>query len=145
MTVIITHRINRIIVNALTDTGTSNSGCILAAYLFGSTVSGSDTPNSDLDLAFLLAALSYKTDPVQAIKLPYLLATRIGMEADYATDVTILNSASLELAYEVITTGVCIYESDANLRLEYEIAVKGMFFDFKPFLYELREKSIAGL
>jgi len=52
--------------------------------------------------------------------------------------VVILNAASVETAYQVITTGELLYEKDAADRLEYEIALKGMYFDFKPFLDELR-------
>jgi hypothetical protein len=39
----------------------------------------------------------------------------------------------------VITTGKLLYENDPDDRFEYEIALKGMYFDFKPFLDELRK------
>lgn len=118
------------------------SDAILAIYVFGSTVSGNDTPSSDIDIAFLLAPGTYKTDPVLAIQPPYLIATQLGMRMNRQTDVAILNAASLEMAFEIITTGECVYEKDASQRLEYEIALKGMFFDFKPFLDELRANCV---
>lgn len=118
---------------------------ILAIYLFGSTVSGKNTLSSDIDIAFLVAPDAYKADPVSAIRQPYLVAAEIGMRMKTQTDVTILNSASLEMAFEIITTGDCLYEKDTDRRLEYEIALKGMFFDFKPFLDELRAGCIAAL
>jgi len=75
----------------------------------------------------------------------HLIAAQVGMKFDRQTDVMILNSASLELAYEVVTSGKCIFEFDPNLRMEYEIKIKGMYFDFRPFLEKLRAKSLAHL
>jgi hypothetical protein len=51
----------------------------------------------------------------------------------------------LELAYEIMVTGKCIYELDSELRLDYEIKIRGMYFDFKPFLSELRLNSLSKL
>jgi hypothetical protein len=64
---------------------------------------------------------------------------------DRKTDVTILNSASLEIAYEILTSGRCILETNSEKRLEYEIAVRGMYFDFKPFLDKIRTDCIKAL
>jgi hypothetical protein len=36
-------------------------------------------------------------------------------------------------------------ESDVELRLQYEIKIKGMYFDFQPFLSGLRVRKIAKL
>jgi len=57
------------------------------------------------------------------------------------TDVIILNSSSLEIAYEVIKTGRCLYEYDIDIRLEYEAKIRGMYFDFRPFLMDFRSKT----
>jgi hypothetical protein len=51
----------------------------------------------------------------------------------------------LEIAYEVVSTGRCIYELNSDKRLEYEAKIRGMYFDFKPFLEELRAKSLTQL
>ena len=75
----------------------------------------------------------------------HLVGTKVGMKFDRQTDVMILNSASLELACEVITTGKCAYELDPDLRIEYEIKIKGMYFDFRPFLEKIRARSLAQL
>ena len=118
---------------------------ILAVYVFGSMLSGRSKQESDIDIAALLDEKSYKADPVAAIAPVYLAATHVGMALDRETDVTILNSASLEIAYEILTSGRCILETDPEKRLEYEIAVKGMYFDFKPFLDKLRKDCIKAL
>lgn len=75
----------------------------------------------------------------------YLAVTRAGMALEKKTDVSILNSASLEMAYEVVASGRCILETDSEKRLNYEIAIRGMYFDFKPFLDQLRTNCINAL
>ncbi len=62
-----------------------------------------------------------------------------------ADDVTILNGSSVEMAYEVVTTGQCIYQADPDMRLEYEAKARGMYFDFRPFLLEMRSRCLASL
>ena len=118
---------------------------IVSIYLFGSILKGNAGKISDIDLAFLLDEKAYKSDAIIAMSPAHLIAAQVGMKFDRQTDVMILNSASLELAYEVVTSGKCIFEFDPNLRMEYEIKIKGMYFDFRPFLEELRAKSLAHL
>ena len=118
---------------------------IVCGYLFGSILKGKAGKKSDIDLAFLLDEKAYKSDAIIAMSPAHLIAAKVGTQLDRETDVTILNSASLEIAYEVVTTGKCIFEIDPDLRMEYEIKIKGMYFDFRPFLEELRAKSLAHL
>jgi len=35
--------------------------------------------------------------------------------------------------------------SDKDKKIEYEIKIRGLYFDFKPFLEELRSKTIKNL
>jgi predicted nucleotidyltransferase len=118
---------------------------IVSVYIFGSFLKGNSGKASDIDLAFLLDEKAYKSDPIVAMSPAHLIAAKVGMQLDRETDVTILNSASLEMAYEVVTSGKCLFELDPDLRMEYEIKIKGMYFDFRPFLEELRAKSLAHL
>ena len=118
---------------------------IAVVYLFGSCLKGDTGKTSDIDLAFLLDENAYKADPIEAMSLPHLIAVRVGMEFNKQTDVVILNSASIEIAYELVTTGKCLFELDPDLKMEYELKIKGMYFDFKPFLEELRARSLAQL
>ena len=124
---------------------TDSQGVIAVVYLFGSFLRGGLRIDSDIDLAFLLDEKAYKSDPIIAMSPAHLIAAKVGMQLDRETDVTILNSASLEMAYEVVTSGKCLFELDPDLRMEYEIKIKGMYFDFRPFLEELRAKSLAHL
>jgi predicted nucleotidyltransferase len=118
---------------------------VMAVYLFGSSITGETKNASDIDLAFLLHEKSYKINPIIAISPAYLIAAEIAMRFDRETDVTILNSSSLELAYEIMVTGKCIYEADSEVRLDYGNKIRGMYFDFKPFLDELRLNSLVKL
>jgi predicted nucleotidyltransferase len=118
---------------------------IVAVYLFGSCIRDETEKAADIDLAFLLDEQAYKADPISTISPAYLIASGIAMHFDKETDVTILNSSSLELSYEIMITGKCLYEADAEVRLDYEIKIKSMYFDFKPFLLELRLNSITKL
>ena len=118
---------------------------ILVVYLFGSFLSESQKITSDIDLAFLIDEKRYASDPVRAVSPAFLIATKLGMALDRETDVTVLNSASLEIAYEVVTTGRCIYEEEPERRFEYESKMRGMYFDFRPFIEQLRAESMNQL
>jgi predicted nucleotidyltransferase len=122
-----------------------SSSAITGVYIFGSTVTGRPAVTSDVDLAFLLDEDTYKADPLAASAPCYLAATKVGMEFEKKTDVTILNAASLEMAYEIVTSGLCLFAPDPEKRLEYEAALRGMYFDFKPFLDELRSNTLSHL
>ncbi|MCA1795655.1 MAG: nucleotidyltransferase domain-containing protein [Desulfobacteraceae bacterium] len=116
---------------------------IRAAYLFGSVLDEDRfKSSSDIDLAFLLKNFDYAKDPLTASYNAYHISTQVSFETGRRTDVVILNAASVETAYQVITTGELLYEKDGADRLEYEIALKGMYFDFKPFLDELRSGKL---
>ena len=118
---------------------------IVAGYLFGSSITDNARTDSDIDLAFLLDHKAYKLDPLAASAPCYMAATKVGMRLKKETDVIILNASSLEIAYDVVTSGLCFLETDLEKRLDYEIALRGMYFDFKPFLDELRERCISNL
>jgi predicted nucleotidyltransferase len=118
---------------------------VVAAYIFGSCARDLAADESDLDLAFLVDHRAYNSNPLRTVSSAFMIATKIGMRFDKETDVTILNGSSIEMAYEVVTTGKCIYQADSETRLEYEAKVRGMYFDFRPFLMELRSRSLAKL
>ncbi len=116
---------------------------IKAVYLYGSILKGEKfRPNSDIDLAFLLEPALYKQDPLIYSAPAYMAANEISSMLNRKTDVVILNAASIETAYLVVTTGIVIYDTDHENRLEYEAALRGMYYDFKPFLQQLRAKSM---
>jgi predicted nucleotidyltransferase len=121
------------------------AGLVLAVYVFGSSVRSDFKNSSDIDLAFLVDEQQYKEDPFIATAPAHMIANKIGLILDREIDVVILNSSSLEIAYEIITTGNPLFESDFELRLQYEIKIQGMYFDFQPFLSALRARKLAKL
>jgi predicted nucleotidyltransferase len=114
-------------------------------YIFGSVLDKKRfKKKSDIDIAFLVNKPLYKKDPLNASRDPYLISTEIGLSLERQTDVIILNSASIETIFQIISTGIVIYEKNTEKRIEYEIAAKGIYFDFKPFLDTLRSKTLSG-
>ncbi|MCF8050017.1 MAG: nucleotidyltransferase domain-containing protein [Desulfobacterales bacterium] len=127
----------------------AGSDTVLAVYLFGSMLDAeTDRRPRDIDLAFLLDEAQYKNDPLEASSDAHLFAARLSGALEIKTDIVILNGASLEMAYEIITRGRAVYVADEDRRTDYECKVKGLYFDFKPFLEELRKgaggKSATG-
>lgn len=122
-----------------------DSPSIIVVYLFGSYANKKDKTSSDLDLAFLLDERAYNADSFEASGYAYMASMRAGIRFRKETDVVILNSSSIELAYEVVVSGSCVYEADQDRRLEYEAAIRGMYYDFKPFLIELRSRFLDRL
>jgi len=122
-----------------------SSSSIIAVYIFGSILRDPSKKEADIDIAFLLDEKAYKADPVKSIAPAYLAAAQAGLALNRKTDVTILNGASLEMAYEIISSGSCILETDSEKRIVYEIAIRGMFFDFKPFLDQIRSNCIKAI
>ncbi len=118
---------------------------VLLAYLFGSILRDEGKPDSDIDLAFLVEPQAYKDDPLKACAPAHLIAAQSALDLDRETDVIILNFSSIEMCYEIISTGVCIYEREPEVRLEYEAKIRGLYYDFRPFLLNLRARCLEDL
>ena len=116
---------------------------ILAVYLFGSLAKKKLGNSSDIDVAFLFDRLFYKNDPYKSFSTAQIMGAEAGEVLGQEVDVSVLNCASLFFAYEVISTGVCLFERDFNERIRYEIAIKGQYYDFRPFIADLRQKKLA--
>lgn len=120
-------------------------GHVLVVYLFGSFARGQERAKSDIDIAFLVDRARYRADAFEATAPLHMIAGKMGIELGHEVDVTILNAASLEMAFEVVSCGKCLFEIDSEVRLQYEIKIRGMYFDFQPFLSGLRARKIASL
>ena len=118
---------------------------LLGVYVFGSTVRGTARADSDLDIGVLFRQPCYGKDPLHCFAAAQRIGAHIGRALVKATDVLVLNGASLELAYEVIAHGICCYAPDLDARLEREAVLRGMYFDFKPFLIQLRRRFLGRL
>ncbi len=118
---------------------------VILTYLFGSIIRDQGKPDSDIDLAFLVEPQAYKEDPLRACAPAHLIAAQLALDFDRETDVIILNFSSIEMCYEIISTGVCIYEREPEVRLEYEAKIRGLYYDFRPFLLNLRARCLEDL
>jgi len=71
---------------------------LLAIYAFGSRIQGTAKPDSDLDLAVLVAGYA---DPLTLFEV----ANELADVAGYAVDLLDLRAASTVMQYQIITTG----------------------------------------
>jgi len=75
---------------------------VLAIYVFGSRVQGVVGPDSDLDLAVLVAGYA---PPLALWELSGTLADMVGCPVDLVD----LRAASTVMQYQIITTGKCLW------------------------------------
>jgi len=116
---------------------------IVAAYAYGSRVSGQPLPLSDLDIALVVRGAAASDDPLLAERV----AARLTLELDSAPelDVHIASSLPLPVRGRVVTDGVLLYETDPSTRVEFETSTRRLYFDFLPFLErDTRESLLAG-
>lgn len=96
--------------NAITTLLRERLPGLLAVYAFGSQVQGNAGPDSDLDLAVLLAGYA---DPLQL----WPLAGELADVAGCAVDLLDLRAASTVMQHQVITTGQRWWQKDAQAAL----------------------------
>jgi len=104
---------------------------IVAAYLYGSVARGQAHGESDVDVAVLLAACP---DPQAAVERQIGLMADLDRFSDREVQVTVLNHAPPQLAYEVLRDGRLLCERDRPARIQFEVKAMKMYFDFQPVL-----------
>jgi uncharacterized protein len=85
----------------------------VAVYRFGSSVAGTDRPDSDVDVAVLAAQ---PLEPLDRFDLQERIASAIHRSVDLVD----LRRASTVMASQVVTTGVVIDDLDPDLRGRFE-------------------------
>lgn len=108
---------------------------IVAVYLFGSYLEKSEQAR-DVDLALLLEV------PVKSqVNLYMELYPQLAeVFAPVDVDLLFLNSASLPVRFEAISSGVVIYCKDIDRRTDYEYIVSGEYMDFRYHLEMARRE-----
>lgn len=81
---------------------------LLAVYAFGSRVQGTSDPDSDLDLAVLVAGYA---DPLALWRLSGALADLAGCPVDLLD----IRAASTVMQHQVLTTGECWWAKDVHV------------------------------
>jgi len=112
----------------------------VAVYAFGSAVTDSRGPDSDLDLA----VLGRRPLPAKALyDLARLLEVDLGLDVDLVD----LMTAPTVLRYEVITRGRRLHCAEKDVAVEFEgrsLAEHGRFLeDFAPLFDKIRESGRA--
>ena len=117
----------------------SNASTVSLAYLFGSQVDGTIGPMSDIDLAILFED---GEDTLEArSKMAHELGKELGIER---IDIVSLREAPVELAYGIISQGICIYQRDDAQRVEFEVHILSRYGDYLPVLRSQRREILEG-
>jgi len=113
---------------------------IIAVYLFGSYVDKREQAR-DVDLAVLLAGTGVSQVDLYLELYPCLAE----LFAPLDVDLLFLNSVSLPLRFEVISTGKVVYCLDDNQRTDFEYIVSGEYMDFKYHLDAARRELFESI
>lgn len=113
---------------------------IIAVYLFGSYPELKDQAG-DVDLAVLLKNPVKSQVSVYMDLYPELAEAFAPLEVD----LLFLNSASLPVRFEVVSTGKLVYSADDNKRTDFEYIVSGEYMDFRYHLEAARRELYEAL
>jgi len=106
---------------------------VIFAYLFGSYVTRTNFPGSDIDIGIYLKPGSTKfyLDKEKGV------TTKLNCELHTdKVDLIILNVASLLLQYKIVSKGKIIFSSNEEERIRFEIKVLENYFEMKQFYDE---------
>ncbi|MFW6067482.1 MAG: type VII toxin-antitoxin system MntA family adenylyltransferase antitoxin [Myxococcota bacterium] len=110
---------------------------LVAAYLFGSVARGTARPNSDVDVAVLLARAPASKLSAQPFALEDDLRALIGRPVQ----IVVLNTAPADLAFRVLREGKLLLDRDPAARARFEVRTRNEYFDLKPFLDRYRRTA----
>jgi predicted nucleotidyltransferase len=111
----------------------SGDADIQLAYLFGSRVNGTLGPMSDIDLGVLFV------NKGDLLSMQSQLSYRLGKTVSpLVVDVVVLNTAPIELAHEVISQGICVYQRNQEIQVDYEARILSQYADYLPFLTAMK-------
>ena len=110
----------------------------MVVYLFGSQAEGVAGPMSDIDIGIVCDSTNQKCDVSDVYQRLYDIFTDVfDMSGFRDIDIVMLERAPLELRFDAITHGKIIFETDPELRSDFEERTAELYRDFKP----LREES----
>ncbi len=107
---------------------------IVAAYLFGSTATGTARPDSDVDVAVLYRAAPPPTLDSGVFDLEADLSRHLGKEAQ----LVVLNGAPVDLVHRVLMQGRLVLDRDKSARIRFEVESRNEYFDLLAFLRRYR-------
>jgi predicted nucleotidyltransferase len=112
---------------------------IKLVYLFGSQVTGQIGPMSDYDLA-----ISYESqEDSLSIQSRFQYEMSKLLQTD-RVDVVLLNRAPIDLAFNIISGGVLLFQKDLYTRVEFEARILGQHGDYLPTLHYFNQRALEG-
>ncbi len=122
---------------------------IVALYLYGSILKGDLRRESDIDIAMLP---SHKVKALNRLNLIAMVEAEmksIFRALGYDRDISVLDMrgkyVSVPLLFKIVTEGVLFYERNREERIDFENAVKGEYFDLKPYINSLAKEKYEEL
>lgn len=112
---------------------------VAVLYLFGSHAEGLATPASDVDVGVLFSrdTLPLPENKTELYNALYDVFTDMfDMSGFRDIDIIFLDHAPLELKFDVVTHGRVLFETDPDIRLNFEERVASLYRDFRPLLDE---------
>lgn len=113
---------------------------IVAAYLFGSVLTGKMNPMSDVDVALLLQD---RVSLPRELSLSFDVISDVQKTFQREADVKVLNHITdLPFLYEVLSKGKLIYERDPAIHRGFVARAVIDYLDFKP-VHEIALRNYA--
>ncbi len=116
---------------------------IFLAYAYGSRVTGTDRPDSDLDIGYY--AQGYLRHRVLPIHLELILETKLSESLGIEVDLRNLGCAPLEVRGRVLEDGLRIFCRDEVKRVNLERNLLGRYHDYKPLFEAMHSERLKNL
>jgi predicted nucleotidyltransferase len=103
---------------------------VAAAYIFGSVAQGRTRPDSDIDIAVLLAD---RFPPGRALDMRLTLAGQLGagLRRD-DVQLVLLNEVPPLLAQRVLSQGILVFERSREARVRFQVRTASRYADLVP-------------
>ena len=116
---------------------------VLAAYVYGSRVSGRPRVRSDLDVGYYL--FGYRSGQTLSLREEMTLQSELSDAAGLEVDLRDLGEAPLELRGRVLEDGVRVYSGDDVERVGLERDVLARYHDYKDVFHGMHEIRLRAL
>lgn len=133
----------------LKEMGISLPKGLIAIYLYGSSITGRLRAESDIDIAMLPSFQTSEDERLILISQVEGIIAEFLAEHGIRREISVVNLRdkflSVSLQYKIVTEGVLLYEKGTAERFEFENSVKREYFDFAPYLAQLRKRKYGDL
>jgi len=117
---------------------------VLFAYLYGSYAAHQTHPFSDLDIAIYIKK-SLTTRETMKLEMDLSLEMDNRFPGGPSSDIRTINHMPLAVAGNVITEGILFYCIDDDARIDFEMIIRRLYFDFLPFIKKYQRMYIEQI